>query len=324
MNDKTHTLFPDMTEAGVYDALYRDDAPLRPTIEALRAGCALANGPMERIARGSVFLYAIGEDRVLKVYPPPDEEEARAEEVVQKAVHAAELGLEVPRVLAAGEERGWRWLLMERLSGTPARDVWDTLSREELAGISATLGEWMRRFHNDEGVQALRLGESREGWAEALAELSSGVVAKHRRREASERWLERLGPYMASWSPEDETRLIHADLHPGNLMLGRDGEGAWALTGVLDFADTLRAPVGYDLGAPLVHLAQSRMFRLWPEREGDMLAIARMLLDHGADVNRGAPAAQGSDHTLSPLYFAIGHADNMVLAEWLLDRKSVV
>ncbi len=244
-----------MTEAGVYDALYRDDAPLRPTIEALRAGCALANGPMERIARGSVFLYAIGEDRVLKVYPPPDEEEARAEEVVQKAVHAAELGLEVPRVLAAGEERGWRWLLMERLSGTPARDVWDTLSREELAGISATLGEWMRRFHNDEGVQALRLGESREGWAEALAELSSGVVAKHRRREASERWLERLGPYMASWSPEDETRLIHADLHPGNLMLGRDGEGAWALTGVLDFADTLRAPVGYDLGAPLVHLA---------------------------------------------------------------------
>ena len=74
------------------------------------------------------------------------------------------------------------------------------------------------------------------------------------------------------------------------------------------------------MAPPLVHLAQSRMFRLWPEREGDMLAIARMLLDHGADVNRGAPAAQGSDHMLSPLYFAIGHADNMVLAEWLLDH----
>ena len=43
------------------------------------------------------------------------------------------------------------------------------------------------------------------------------------------------------------------------------------------------------MAPPLVHLAQSRMFRLWPEREGDMLAIARMLLDHGADVNRGAP-----------------------------------
>lgn len=74
------------------------------------------------------------------------------------------------------------------------------------------------------------------------------------------------------------------------------------------------------MAPPLVHLAQSRMFRLWPERQEDMLAIAQMLVDHGADVNRGAPVAQGSDHMLSPLYFAIGHADNMVLGQWLLDH----
>ncbi|MBO6676663.1 MAG: ankyrin repeat domain-containing protein [Rhizobiales bacterium] len=75
-----------------------------------------------------------------------------------------------------------------------------------------------------------------------------------------------------------------------------------------------------DLGpAPaFVHLARSRMVHAYPERQADMLAIADLLLAHGADVNRGLPVGEGSDHTLSPLYFAIGHADNMPLGRWLL------
>ena len=71
---------------------------------------------------------------------------------------------------------------------------------------------------------------------------------------------------------------------------------------------------------PLVHLAQSRMFRFWPERSEDMLAIAGILLANGADIDLGTPAYKGSDHLLSPLYFAIGHAENMVLARWLLEN----
>jgi ankyrin repeat protein len=51
-----------------------------------------------------------------------------------------------------------------------------------------------------------------------------------------------------------------------------------------------------------------------------MLAIADLLLAHGADVNRGMPSHDGSDHMLSPLYFAIGHADNMALGRWLLEH----
>ncbi len=74
------------------------------------------------------------------------------------------------------------------------------------------------------------------------------------------------------------------------------------------------------MAPPLVHLAASRMIKHWPERAADMLAIAELLLAHGADVNQGAPAHEGSDHMLSPLYFAIGHADNMVLGRWLLDH----
>ena len=70
---------------------------------------------------------------------------------------------------------------------------------------------------------------------------------------------------------------------------------------------------------PLCHLAFSR----WCHGDGDagdMLALADLLLAHGADVNAGKPEAGGSGHMLSPLYGAIGHGDNMALGRWLLDH----
>lgn len=79
-----------------------------------------------------------------------------------------------------------------------------------------------------------------------------------------------------------------------------------------------RNPLGKT--PPLLHLAHSCALKIWPDREADMLAIAALLLANGADVNEGAPAYLGADHMLSPLYFAIGHADNMVLGRWLLEQ----
>lgn len=78
----------------------------------------------------------------------------------------------------------------------------------------------------------------------------------------------------------------------------------------------------HDLGpAPaFVHLARSRFIHKHREREADMLAIADLLLAHGAGVNEGLLVAEGSDHYLSPLYLAIGHANNMPLGRWLLEH----
>ncbi|QBY02269.1 hypothetical protein E2K80_17255 [Rhodophyticola sp. CCM32] len=85
-------------------------------------------------------------------------------------------------------------------------------------------------------------------------------------------------------------------------------------------SDPSRATATLGISPPIIHLAQSRMIHLWPEREADMLAIAEMLLEKGADLNAGMPSYEGSTHMLSTLYFAIGHADNMVLGRWLLEH----
>ncbi|WP_068113537.1 ankyrin repeat domain-containing protein [Tropicimonas marinistellae] len=84
--------------------------------------------------------------------------------------------------------------------------------------------------------------------------------------------------------------------------------------------DPGRATRTFGPRRPMLHLAFSRWVHSRPELAGDMLAIAQLLVDHGANVNDSCPAAEGSPHRLSALYGAIGHADNMVLARWLLEQ----
>ena len=70
---------------------------------------------------------------------------------------------------------------------------------------------------------------------------------------------------------------------------------------------------------PIAALAFSR-YHQCDGTEADMLATAEALLAAGADVDDSIPADDGSDHRLSVLYGAIGHSNNMALAEWLLDH----
>ena len=68
---------------------------------------------------------------------------------------------------------------------------------------------------------------------------------------------------------------------------------------------------------PLLHLTFSR----WWQGEGsedDMLAVAKILVDAGADVNAAYEQMPGMP--LSALYGAVGHARNLRLTEWLLNK----
>lgn len=70
--------------------------------------------------------------------------------------------------------------------------------------------------------------------------------------------------------------------------------------------------------SPMAHLCFSPALQIWPEREGEMLKIAALLKAHGADVNDSI-AQPGTDHRLSVLYGASGHAGNLPLTGWLLE-----
>lgn len=76
----------------------------------------------------------------------------------------------------------------------------------------------------------------------------------------------------------------------------------------------------YPPRRPMCHLAFSTHIKAAPSKEADMLAMADLLVTHGADVNDSFSFEPGGDHRLSALYGAVGHADNMPLAKWLLEH----
>ncbi len=84
--------------------------------------------------------------------------------------------------------------------------------------------------------------------------------------------------------------------------------------------DLTMATQPIDGRSPILHLAYSHYFRIAPERHQAMTDIADLLVSNGADVNDGFAPEPGSDHRLSALYGALGHAGNLVLARWLLEH----
>lgn len=71
---------------------------------------------------------------------------------------------------------------------------------------------------------------------------------------------------------------------------------------------------------PLVHLCFSRYHKCTEIPPAQILAIAELLRANGADVNESFAGDPSGAHRQSALYGALGHADNMPLAAWLLEH----
>ncbi len=76
----------------------------------------------------------------------------------------------------------------------------------------------------------------------------------------------------------------------------------------------------YPPRRPMCHLTFSKHIHAEPKKEADMLAMAKLLVARGADVNDSFSFEPGGEHRLSALYGAVGHANNMPLAKWLLEQ----
>lgn len=137
---------------------------------------------------------------------------------------------------------------------------------------------------------------------------------------AAKRQRLKLALYNGQFSVADQLLGDKPDLADGDfgLCLGlyRNSE----VVGFLDRSPELATELIGDLAPPLTVLARSKWIHHTPYLADAMLEIARALVANGADLDLGAPIYDGNDYKLSPLYFAIGHANNMRLGRWLLEN----
>nr|BFD90425.1 aminoglycoside 3'-phosphotransferase/choline kinase family protein [Kitasatospora sp. Xyl93] len=231
-----------------WDAVVPDETVMRPGAEALCARLGVGGLPLERFAEGSVPVYAVGAEHVLKLFPAASARDGVVEERVLTRLVGA-LPIPTPTVRAAGEDaNGWRYVLMSRMPGEGLAPAWPRVPQGERERIARDCGEALAALHAlDPEPLADTLGPG--DWPAFLARQRAGAVARQRERGLPEHWLEQIPDFLAAAPlPAAPGRaLLHTEFMREHLLT--DPADGWRLTGLIDFEPAMIGDPAYDLVA---------------------------------------------------------------------------
>lgn len=89
-------------------------------------------------------------------------------------------------------------------------------------------------------------------------------------------------------------------------------------------ADPLFSDTYIGVRRPILHLAFSKWHQGDLERQKRSVEVAEILLGNGANINDAFPSGPGEEPTLTVLYGALGHADNRLLADFLIEKGAFI
>jgi hypothetical protein len=139
-------LLPAVRTLEQFEAVRRDDARLRPGVTAICDRLGLRGLDLVRFPDGSMPVYAVGDQHVLKLYPSVYRHEGEVEHRVLQAVEGR-LPTPTPRVHHVGEFDGWGYVLMDRLHGASLAAAWPRIGQRGRVRLAAQLGETLAALH---------------------------------------------------------------------------------------------------------------------------------------------------------------------------------
>lgn len=282
-----------------------EEAALRAGVLAIasRHGIAVDDKGPQRYDSGSLPVYALSGDVVLKLYPPEDAEHAEVEARVLAFVDAR-LPVPTPRVLATGAQDGWRYLLMSRLRGRRLVEAWPQLDAGDRARIAEQTGAALAELHALDIAPLAALGPEWDGF---VAQQRASAAERQRERRLAPQWIERIDAFLDAWAPPAPPRrvLLHTEVMREHLMVEGAG-GSFALSGLIDFEPAM-------IGDPDYEFASVGIFVTC----GDAGMLRRL---HAA---YGRPAADLDDDALACRLMAHALLHRYSNLRWYLERLPV-
>lgn len=242
--------------------------------DAIRRERSLGEG-LQRFAFGSIPVFALGDEHVMKLFPP----DQRAYFDIETAVLArieGRLPIPTPRVLAVGERGPWLYLVMSRLSGCSLGEAWPTIDPGDRIRLMREAGAALAALHS---IPASDLGPRNTDWRRFMDEQRASCRERQRARGLGSPWVEAVSDFVSRWMPRDDgaRALLHTEVMREHFLVDRR-EGVWRVSGILDFEDAL-------LGAPEYEWACAGIFLTCAEP-----GLLRALLDaYGAVVDEDLP-----------------------------------
>jgi hygromycin-B 7''-O-kinase len=220
---------------------------LRADVAAIAQRHGLGDAPAHRYDSGSLPVFALGTQHVLKLYPMQDQAHAQVEARVLTFIDGR-LPLPTPKLVATGERDVGSYLLMSQLRGRRLVEVWPQLAPAERLRLCRHIGD---------GVAALHALDSRPladlpppHWVEFVPTQRGNAVARQREHGLPGPWLEQIEPFLDRWagSADAEQVLLHTEIMREHLLVEPEGSG-WRLSGLFDFEPAMRGAREYEFAS---------------------------------------------------------------------------
>jgi hygromycin-B 7''-O-kinase len=243
MHDRT---LPDIRTSQAFEAVRRDEGVLRPGVDAVLERHGHTPSSARRFADGSLPVYAVGDDLVLKLYPPLYAEERDHEAVVLRAIEGR-LGVPTPVVQETGELDGWAYLFMTRLRGQPLAETWAAIAPHDQLHLAEQLGQALAALH---GIIGPDLADLQPSWPGFFQKQRLSATERQRANDLGEPWLDQIEGYLerVGLEPGNPSALLHTEIMREHLFVERTTRG-WRLSGLFDFEPAMLGASEYEFAA---------------------------------------------------------------------------
>jgi hygromycin-B 7''-O-kinase len=212
-------------------------------------------GTIRRFSYGATVVYSYKETYVIKLYPAYFKDQFVKEREVLESIHHNINVVETPKLVRYGMWEGWNYIIMTQLKGELLIDLWERFSPAEKLMLSQDLGKTIKEFHS---IQTNNFTSIRVDWDAFIKQQLQNMKNHHQYAGLQEALLSDLDHYVEeqymNYHPQEV--LLTGEYTPFNLMINKV-DGAWKLTGVIDFADCFLGDADYDLLGPILFMFNS-------------------------------------------------------------------
>lgn len=211
----------------------------------------------ERLIRskhGENIVFLVDDKFVVKIYTPFRSGFIREKTALEFIFGKTDLQL--PEIIIAGEIENYKYIIFNQIEGALlTSEIWLGLNLHERIKIISKLAAGLKQLHSCD-CRSVDFD-----WKKFIQYQAATVVERQKAAYANPQWIERL-PFYVEESlrllPENcEPVFLHGDVHFGNLRF-RQTNGEWEISGLFDFADSLKGFHEYEFVAVGVLMMQGQ------------------------------------------------------------------
>ncbi len=212
----------------------------------------LSFNQLSRAEQGDCVVFLIDDKFVIKIYPP----DFNLLEREKTALEIARTNFKTPEVTDFGELEGYKYLITTQIEGElMTRENWLKLEKREQISILTQLAEGLKELHRSDASKI------DFDWEKFIAHQADTCFERQKTCQVNEKVLAQIPEYLEEnlkLLPTDFSEVfLHGDVHFGNLRLLKSG-GKWQISGLFDFADSLKGFHEYDFLAVCVLIIQGQ------------------------------------------------------------------